>query len=231
MLDIQKKFNGLAHNYGHAGHIFLNHVIPNLEECQGIWDQTRDIIYSKRNWTQTERYRLNTVICALAAGVITNNLGLTSFNLGRIAKTVVAEVGQAGEDLRAQSTTARETFASFVNKNINNMLSIDSKKRTNNLQNEPYIRPKGVLSVRYEPDTKNLFIVQRDFNRWCAENFINAKEMRTLFQEETGKTLELTKKRMGAGWDTDFGAVYAYCITDAMNTLGLEEDDMGISGD
>jgi hypothetical protein len=231
VLEIQKKFNALAHNYGHAGHVFLNHVIPNLEECLQIWEETRDVVYSKRNWTQTERYRLNTAICAFAAGVITNNLKLTSYNLGRIAKTVIDDITRAGEDLRAQSTTARETFAAFVNKNINNMLVIDSKKRSNGLQNEPYIKPKGMLSVRYEPDTKMLFVVQRDFNRWCAENFINAKEMRTLFQDETGRSLELIKKRMGAGWDADFGAVYAYCITDAMTTLGLEEDDMGISKD
>jgi hypothetical protein len=225
VLEAQKVFNRLMDNYGHAGHVYLSYVIPNLEEINRIWEETRDVIYSKQNWTQTERYRLNLVICALAAGVVTNNLGLTQFNLGRIAGTVTRRIKAAGDELRAQSTRAIESFAAFANKNINNMLSIDSKARANGLQNEPHTKPKGTLVLRYEPDTKSLFIVQKDFNRWCAENFVNAKEMRTLFEEETGQKLDVIKKRMGAGWDADFGAVNAYHIKDAMSVLGLEVNE------
>ena len=227
VLDAQITFNMLNDNYGHAGHVFLNYVLPHKAEVQAIWDQTRDAIYGMRKWTQTERYRLNVVICAVAAGVVTNTLGLTSFNLSRITKTVVKLVIRAGEELRAQATTSVESFAAFVNKNINNMLIVDSKMRTSGLQNEPYVKPKGSLVVRYEPDTKTLFIVQKDFNRWCAENFVNAKEMRQLFREETGSELDMIKKRMGAGWDADFGAVNAYCIKDAVSVLGLDSDGLG----
>ena len=126
--------------------------------------------------------------------------------------------------MQSQSTRAVETFAAFINNNINNMLTIDSKQRSNGLQNEPYMKPKGRLVVRYEPDTKTLFIVQKDFTRWCADNYINAKEIRVLFNEETGREVELIKKRMGAGWDTDFGPVSVYCIKDAAQVLGLTDD-------
>lgn len=226
VLESQKVFNKLTDNYGHAGHIFLSYVIPNLEECKKIWEDTRDVVYSKQKWTQVERFRLNAVICALAAGVIANTLGLTNFDLVRIGSRIVQEIKQQGEEMQAQATTAVETFATFVNRNINNMLSIDSSQRAKGLQNEPYIKPKGALVVRYEPDTKSLFIVQRDFTRWCGENFLNAKELPTMFEEETGSKLVVAKKRMGAGWDTDFGAVNAYCITDAIKVLGLDDDGL-----
>lgn len=227
VLEAQKVFNKLSENYGHAAHVFLSYVIPHLDEVRKLWAETRDVIYAKKRWTQTERYRLNEVICTLTAGIIVNNLGLTDFNLGRIAKRVVNFVDTAGRQMRMQSTKAVETIATFVNKNINNMLSIDSKQRANGLQNEPHIKPKGTLSVRYEPDTKTLFIVQKDFNRWCAEQFINSKEIPSMFEAETGVSLRVVKKRMGAGWDADFGAVNAYQITDAMRVLGLDEDDRG----
>lgn len=223
VLGAQKVFNGLSEHYGHAGHVFLSYVIPHLDEVHKLWNETRDIVYSKKQWTQTERYRLNEMICSLTAGVVTNNLGLTSYNLGRIAKKVVDFIEAAGQQMRAQSTKAVETFATFVNKNINNMLSIDSKQRANGLQNEPYIKPKGTLVVRYEPDTKALYIVQRDFNRWCAEQFVNSKEIPSMFEEETGQQLKIVKKRMGAGWDADFGAVNAYYIDNAMQVLGLDD--------
>lgn len=228
VLEAQKIFNKLNEHYGHAGDIFMRYVIPEWDlEVDRVWTDTRDLIYSVERWTQTERYRLNVIICAIAAGIITNSLGLTRYNLKRIAKSATALVKQAGEELRAQSTKAVESFAAFVNANITNMLSIDSRQRANGLQNEPYIKPRGSLIIRYEPDVGTLYIVQKDFVRWCAENYLNAKEMRSLFREETGQDLEVMKKRMGAGWDADFGAVNVFSIKNAMKTLGLEADDMG----
>jgi hypothetical protein len=229
VLESQKVFNLISENYGHAGHIYLNYVVPNIGAVQKIWNDTRDYIYSQKKWSQTERYRLNIVVCAIAAGVITNVLGLTNYNLSRITKKMMDLIGKAGDDMRHSSLTASSAFAAFINKNINNILSIDSIARTNGLQNEPYIKPKGTLTIRYEPDTKDLFIVSRDFNRWCAENFINAKEMKDMFQEETGLPLEVIKKRMGTGWDTDFGPVYAYKIPNASKILGLELENHEVS--
>ena len=224
VLGAQKVFNQLEDNYGHAGPLFISFVVSNIEYVQRVWEQTRDWVYLEHTWTQTERYKLNQVVCALAAGVITNTLELTSFNISRIAAHILAVVKKSGADMQSQSTRAVETFAAFINNNINNMLTIDSKQRSNGLQNEPYMKPKGRLVVRYEPDTKTLFIVQKDFTRWCADNYINAKEIRVLFNEETGREVELIKKRMGAGWDTDFGPVSAYCIKDAAQVLGLTDD-------
>ena len=226
VLESQKLFNELNENYGHAGDIFVNYVVSNLDLVKKMWNETRDLIYSKGKWTQTERYRLNAVICAITAGVITNNLGLTNFNLSRIARRMinVIRVGVVEQALR--SVQASETVAAFVNHNVNSMLSIDSKQRANGLQNEPYIKPKHNLIIRYEPDTKNLFIVQKDFNRWCSENYINTRELPNMFEAETGSKLLVVKKRMGAGWDADFGAVNAYCIINAAQVLGFEDSEL-----
>jgi len=226
VLGAQKLFNGLSDHYGHAGDVFLKYVVPHLNIVQGIWEETRDVIYTMGSWTQTERYRLNAVICAIAAGVVTNSLGLTNYNVKRIMRTVLDHIKNTVEQAKQQSTKATETFASFINKNVGNMLSIDSKQRANGLQNEAYVKPKGSLMIRYEPDTKDLYIVQKDFNRWCAEIYINTRELPDLFFAETGRKLEVIKKRMGAGWDADFGAVNAYCIKNAGAVLGFAEHEM-----
>jgi hypothetical protein len=226
VLGAQKLFNGLSDHYGHAGDVFLKYVVPHLDIVQNIWEETRDVIYTMGNWTQTERYRLNAVICAIAAGVVTNSLGLTNYNVKRIMRTVLDHIKNTVEQAKQQSTKATETFASFINKNVGNMLSIDSRQRANGLQNEAYVKPKGSLMIRYEPDTKDLYIVQKDFNRWCAEIYINTRELPDLFFAETGRKLEVIKKRMGAGWDADFGAVNAYCIKNAGAVLGFADHEM-----
>lgn len=230
VLESQKVFNNLNDNYGHAGDIFLRYVIPNQGVTQKIWNDTRDTIYGKQVWTQTERYRLNIAICIIAAGIITNNLGLTQYNMSRIAKRLVKLVGNAGEELRAMSIRATDGIASFVNSNVSNMLRIDSTARANKLQNVAYTAPKGKLLIRYEPDTKELFIAQKEFNRWCAENYLNVREIKSSYKEMTGHPLEAIRKRMGAGWDADFGMVWAYHIRNATEVLGFEDFGDGEEG-
>jgi len=225
VLEIQRVFNALADNYGHAGDAFLKYVVPHLEEVQAMWLETQAAIYSRGNWTQTERYRLNAVICAVTAGVVLQNLGLVSYNIVRIARKMVRLVSNAGAQMLLQATKASESIASFVNKNVNNMLIVDATSRANGLQNQAYVKPKGQLVIRYEPDTKILFIVQKDFNRWCVDQYINTRELPDLFEAETKQKLEVVKKRMGSGWDADFGAVNAYCIRDAEAVLGFQADD------
>ena len=221
VLESQKIFTKLNHNYGHAADVFLRYVIPNLEEVEVLWAKVRDKIYAIRKWTQTERYRLNLVICNITAGLITNKLGLTNYNIKRILKKICDQVHKEGVAMREMSTTALETFAAFVNANISNMLVIDNNTKDNGLQNKEYREPKGRLIIRHEPDTDRLYIVQRDFNRWCAEMFINAKEMQDLFKSETGIPLNVIKKRMGKGWDADFGSVAAYEIMNVKRLLGM----------
>lgn len=223
VLESQKLFQKLHSNFGHAGDVYMRYVIPNLGVVQKLWNDTRDLVYSKKKWTQTERFRLNQVICSLTAGIITNQLGLTKWNLARIAKNVIQYVSQVGQEMRAMAVHAPDTIAGFVNENIINMLRIDSVNRANKLSNVPYMTPRGKLVIRYEPDTKDLYIAQREFNKWCATNFINARELKTSYQETTGQELEVVRKRMGAGWDADFGMVWAYRIRDASTLLGLDE--------
>lgn len=222
VLESQKLFNSMLDNYGHAGDEYMLYVIPNLNYVRTLWNNTRDDIYSRAAWTQTERYKLNNVICILTAGVITNHLKLTNFDMQRLTNTALGLVKDAADRLIASANKAVETFAMFLNKHINNILSINNVSRVGGMNEKPFRDPKGSLMIRYEPDTKNLYIGQRDFNKWCAELYINAREIKSQFKEETGRDLFIIKKRMGKGWDADFGPVVAYEIPDAINALGLE---------
>ena len=143
VLESQKLFNSLSDNYGHAGDMFLRYVIPNLDIVQTMWNGVRDKVYSKRAWTQTERYKLNNVICIITAGMITNHLGLTNYDLVRLAKKACALVQEAADEMMASSTKAVETFAMFLNKNINNLLIIKHAARVGGLPEVPGKEPKG----------------------------------------------------------------------------------------
>jgi hypothetical protein len=222
-LESQKLFNALDANFGWAGDMFLQYVVPNLRtECTDTFNYVRDRVYRRRRWGQTERFALNTVICTLAAGMITNYLELTNFDIPRLTKKAIGLVISNTLEMESTATRATETFAAFLNKHINSLLIVNDKVRI--LQETPVRIPFHSLLARYEPDTLTLYIAQKEFNKWCAEQFINSREMRAMFKAETGEELIVTKKRMGKGWNADFGPVSAYEIKDATYVLGIELD-------
>lgn len=227
VLESQHLFNQLNENYGVAGDMFMRYVIPNLSEVRGIWLEVRDKIYSMHQWTQTERYRLNLLVCMITAGIVAKSLGLLNYNVKRLTEKATALIRQSAEHMRESSTGSVENIAMFVNENINNMLIVKSAASVGTISEVPIRVPnRGQLTLRYEPDTKTLYIVQREFNKWCAENQINSREMRTNFKAETGADMLVVKKRMGKGWDADFGPVSAYEIRNAVSILGLDESEL-----
>jgi hypothetical protein len=225
VLGAQLTFNKILDNYGLAGDIFMRYVIPHLDEVKRIWENTRDKIYGMERWTQTERYKLNAVICMVSAGLVTNHLGLTRYDIGRIAKKLVNKVRDLRDELKAVSTTASSTVSSFINKNIRNILIVNRKTGPSGLPEAPRVEPQAELIIRYEPDTDTLFINKREFTKWCATNYINAKEIGPLFKQETGGTVNVTKKRMGAGWRTDLGAVDVLEFQNARSLMNLDDLD------
>ena len=225
VLGAQLIFNKILDNYGHAGDIYMRYVIPHLDVVKRTWEATRDKIYGMERWTQTERYKLNVVICIVTAGLITNQLGLTRYNIGRIAKKLVDKVRDLRDELKATSTTASSTVSAFINKNIRNILIVNKRAGISGIPEAPRVEPNGELMIRYEPDTDVLFINKREFTKWCAINFVNAREIGVLFKQETGGVVNVTKKRMGAGWRTDLGAVDVLEFPNARTLLNLDDFD------
>lgn len=228
VLESQKLFNALNTNYGLAGDVFLRYVVPNLRGMvSDTFNVVRDRIYSKYRWKQAERFALNNIICIVAAGLITNYLGLTNYDMNRLTKKAIMLVRTGTEEMEASATRATETFAAFLNKNTNSILIVSDGARVGGLAEPIKREPRNALMARYELDTLTLYISQRDFNKWCAEQYINSREMRSMFKAETGADLLVVKKRLAKGWNAaDFGPVSAYEIKNATNVLGIELDEL-----
>lgn len=227
VLDSQKIFNALGDNYGHAGDMFLRYVVPNMYNIvYPIWMNVRDTIYRTNSWTQTERFALNTVITSITAGLVLNSLGLTKYDVKAITKWVLDRVRNDTQETVAAATRATETFAAFLNKHNRNMLIIKDVTTVKGVPEVPVKEPMGPLLIRYEPDTLTLYVAQKDFNKWCAEQYINTREIRRMFKEETKQELIVTKKRMGKGWNADFGPVNVFEIRNAVQVLGIDGDGL-----
>ena len=91
-------------------------------------------------------------------------------------------------------------LGAFLSENINNVLIINSGARRNSLvTREAAIRePRGPLVVRYEPDTKELFVNRPKFRKFCTESQV-AYEGVLASLNKKGQFLGERKVRMGKG--------------------------------
>jgi hypothetical protein len=102
-------------------------------------------------------------------------------------------------EIQAPTSTPVTILGEFVNAHIVNALVVNGEvDARSNLQSMPMLEPRGELLIRYEPDTKELFIAAKQFKDFCVKQQINYKT--TL--KELGKIkvyVESVNKRMSKG--------------------------------
>lgn len=223
-LEKKQVFDDLMFNYGHAGDLFMRYVLANIDEVKKIIKETSEYVYKAAKWTTRERFKIHTLIATIAGGIIAKRLGLINYDIKRILDKVIKIVREEIEHNDNMSSAAIEVFGDFFNKNIGGLLVINDQAAGTmkpSMDHAPKIYTELVL--RYEPDTKSLYVAQRPFHKWCADNSINTRELKKRFEEETGGKLTTVRKRMAKGWVTDFGVATAYEIKNAVTLLDLDE--------
>jgi hypothetical protein len=112
----------------------------------------------------------------------------------------------------------------YINRHMQNILVVkaDVDKRTA-AHSLPTLEPKGELLIRYEPDTKLMFFVTREFKHDCVERQTNYKD--TLKELETkGFYKGYMNKRMSKGMKITSPGVTALifdCSTGLLDIDGL----------
>jgi hypothetical protein len=97
----------------------------------------------------------------------------------------------------------------------------------------PLLEPRGELMIRWEPDTKKMFIAVASFKKDCAEIQVNYKEtLRQLKEQgimkEKGKVLKRINKGMKLEGPPIYCLEFDTSIQEFFNvgtTLGLEVED------
>jgi hypothetical protein len=90
------------------------------------------------------------------------------------------------------------------------------------MQAMPLLEPKGELMIRYEPDTKELFVAAKAFKDFCVRQQINYKGVIKELQQ-LGIFTEALNKRMSKGMRVVSPAVRVLKF-DASNSDFLQMD-------
>lgn len=129
-----------------------------------------------------------------------------------------------------------EFLGAFLQRHFHEILVINgARDNRTGLEHGPMREPRGALTIRYEPDTKMLYVVVRSYRDDCSKTFTNFDESLAPYRKNKS-LLGIKKKRMTAGTIANTQApVNALCFDTTkldffnenviLNADGTESDD------
>lgn len=189
----------LFDNYGHAGEVYLQWLVNNLEEAKDLLMKVQARLDKQLQVTQKERFWSATAACNITGGLIAKNLGLIDFDMKRIYDWLVGMLASMRKDVDIPDATPQSVLGSFINSYLSHALVVNGTVDTKTgLTPMPLSEPRGELIIRYEPDSKSLYVPAAVFKKYCVERQVNYKDtLRSLAAD--GVYLEPVNKRMSTG--------------------------------
>lgn len=189
----------LFENYGHAGDIYAKYLVTNLEDATQLVRDVQARIDKEVNFTTRERFWSAVCACNIAGALMAKNLGLIDWDIGRIYRWMIKMLGEMREEIKPPESSPITVLGEFLSNYINNSLVVnDEVDSRSNMPAMPTSEPKGELVVRYEPDTKRLYVSAKHYKEYCVKFQIGYKDsLRELEKINVFKGASL--KRMGKG--------------------------------
>ena len=193
-------FGRLGSNYGHAIEPFIQYVAANLPTVVALLDKINEKLDTAAGIKNTERFWSAGIAIAITGGIIAKKLKLHDIPIEPVFDHAVnlvkntrnrntEELGGSGEDF----------LGGFLQRHYQDILVINGNldKRTG-LEHGPIREPRGKVIVRYEPDTKMLFVVNKEWRDDCGKTFMGYEDTLNPYRKNKSY-VGLKKKRMLAG--------------------------------
>ena len=192
----------LGENYGHAIVPFIQHVIANFEDCMKLVKEVQATIDKKLKLTSRERNWSAMLSANIAGGIIARKVGLISLDIGRIYKRVIPVIQTTRKDTTPPVDTASATIGEFLNLYNQHLLIVNnSVDKRSARSTAPILEPRMGLLLRYEPDTKLMYITGSALKKYCNSNHVG---YRGLIKELKAKKMCLAdaNKQLTKGTNT-----------------------------
>ena len=219
----------LFENYGHAGDIYAKYLVDNLESCMELVRNVQARIDREVKFTSRERFWSAVCACNIAGALIAKKLDLIDWDIARIYNWMLTMLSGMREEIKPPEASPLTVLGEFMGNYINNSLVVnDEADARSNMPAMPTMEPKGELVVRYEPDTKHLYVSAKHYKEYCVKFQINYKDsLREL--GKLGVFKEAVNKRMAKGLKVVLPPVRALLFdasgSDYLQIGALEDED------
>lgn len=202
-------FQEFEHHYGHAGEIFIRHVLNNLDVVRTNINAELEYLERDCKVDNKERFWFATCACVLVAGQLAKDVGLHDIDMEKMREWMIRLITEqrdatgnsrdpveAGMSVALRDDEDRDTLGEFLTTHSNNILVIAKNKETNNWTT--INMPKNELMARYEKHNGTVTTSVSSFNTFCADRNINITDY---LRKARGRGVLLEKgvKRLAAG--------------------------------
>jgi len=170
----------ITENYGHAGIIYIQYVMQNLEKVKQIVFENQRLIDEAAGLTSENRFWSAGAATTLSGAYIAKQLGLIDYDLEALFAWTVKLLKTNLQSVSDMGVSVEQTLNDYMTENYNNILML---KSTDDLRSEsgngldtlviPDALPRGRLVARYETDTKKAYLVPKPLKAWCAAQQVN----------------------------------------------------------
>ena len=224
----------LMENYGHAGDIYAKWLVDNLEEAKNTALGIQAKIDKELKLTQRERFWSAVVAANITGGLIAKTCGLIDWDMKAIYKWATQMILGLREEVKPPVNDVIAIIGDYINRHMQNIVVVnDDVDRRSNMPTLPTLEPKGELLIRYEPDTKKMFLAAKPFRNDCVKFQVNYKDTLQQLQKK-GIFTGTTNKRLSKGMKVVAPGVHCLIFdcanNDFLNIDGLVNSDGGGEG-
>jgi hypothetical protein len=192
-------FGRLMNNYGHAIEPYAQALVGQLPMVIAKMQEIQQRVDTHGEIKSTERYWSAMATIAITGGTIAKTLGLHDIAVKPVFNYAIDLIKETRLRNREYMFDSDDYLGGFLQRHFHETLVISGNRdgRTG-LEHGPIREPKGALTIRYEPDTKIIYVVVKSFRDDCSKNQSNFEES-LLPYRKSGALLGTKKKRMTAG--------------------------------
>ena len=199
--EAKRIFGGLQGNYGLAGAPYAQYLVQNLEEVIDACLKTQRLFDNAANIEQRERFWSATAAANLTGALIAKNLGLHDINVKRVFDWAVGEVGTMQASSRLSMDDYAAVVGEFLLKHNTNILIVNRHSTSRSgIAATPLVTPRGAIIVRYEPDTRRIFIIRNNLKMFCVERQVTFTDLLAALSKDKS-FISVTRTRLDVGTD------------------------------
>jgi hypothetical protein len=199
--EAKRLFGRLLGNYGHAGPMYAQWLVQNLEEAIDFAHKVQAKIDEATSLESRERFWSATAAANIAGGMLARNLGIHDIDTSRIFRWVVNEIGTMRDAVRKNYDDYATIIGEFLLRHTTNTLVANRHSTSKaGIAAAPIVVPRGALVIRFEPDTKRVFIISSALKQFCVDKQITYNEMLSALNQ-TGAFIGHVRTRLDVGMD------------------------------
>ena len=223
-LELKRVFDQLRDNYGHAGAIYLQRVMAQLDEVRARLTRLTDTIYTEAKLPSSERFWAAIIAANLTGGHIAKELGLVQYDETAMIRWAIGKIHEMRGVVQENTRSPVDVVSDWLAKLTPNTLVVCSDSK-NMFAPSTFILPKNELKARYDKPAGKIFIPVSVVQELCRTERLDHNALRRDLTA-MGVLLDQERKVLGAGTEFQTGQTRCWVVNSRSPLMTEKADEV-----